>query len=168
MPQRGDLTKILILGSGPIVIGQACEFDYSGTQACKALRNAGYEIVLINSNPASIMTDPEIASKTYIEPLTPEIVSQIILREKPDAILPTMGGQTALNLAVKLSESDFLKQNKIELIGADLKAINKAEDRKLFKESMEKINVNVCPSGIASNLDEAIEVSKKLVHILSL
>ena len=162
MPQRGDLKKILILGSGPIVIGQACEFDYSGTQACKALRNAGYEIILINSNPASIMTDPDIASKTYIEPLTPEIVSQIILKEKPDAILPTMGGQTALNLAVKLSESDFLKQNNIELIGADLRAINKAEDRKLFKESMEKINVNVCPSGIASNLDEAKEVSKKI------
>ncbi len=162
MPQRGDLKKILILGSGPIVIGQACEFDYSGTQACKALRNAGYEIILINSNPASIMTDPEIASKTYIEPLTPEIVSQIILREKPDAILPTMGGQTALNLAVKLSESDFLKENNVELIGADLRAINKAEDRKLFKESMEKINVNVCPSGIASNLAEAKEVSKKI------
>jgi carbamoyl-phosphate synthase large subunit len=162
MPQRGDLKKILILGSGPIVIGQACEFDYSGTQACKALRKAGYEIILINSNPASIMTDPEIASKTYIEPLTPEIVSQIILRERPDAILPTMGGQTALNLAVKLSESDFLKKNNVELIGADLTAINKAEDRKLFKESMEKINVNVCPSGIASNLDEAKEVSKKI------
>ncbi len=162
MPQRGDLKKILILGSGPIVIGQACEFDYSGTQACKALRKAGYEIILINSNPASIMTDPEIASKTYIEPLTPEIVSQIILREKPDAILPTMGGQTALNLAVKLSESDFLKKNNIELIGADLKAIKKAEDRKLFKESMEKINVNVCPSGIASNLTEAKEVAKKI------
>ena len=118
MPQRGDLKIILIVGSGPIVIGQACEFDYSGTQACKALMKAGYEIILINSNPASIMTDPEIATKTYIEPLTPEIVSQIILREKPDAILPTKGGQTALNLAVKLSESDFLKQNKIELIGA--------------------------------------------------
>ncbi len=162
MPQRGDLKKILILGSGPIVIGQACEFDYSGTQACKALRKAGYEIVLINSNPASIMTDPEIASKTYIEPLTPEIVSQIILREKPDAILPTMGGQTALNLAVKLSESDFLKKNNVELIGADLKAINKAEDRKLFKESMERININVCPSGIASNLSEARDVSKKI------
>ena len=162
MPQRGDLKKILILGSGPIVIGQACEFDYSGTQACKALRNAGYEIILINSNPASIMTDPEIASKTYIEPLTSEIVSQIILKEKPDAILPTMGGQTALNLAVKLSESDFLKKNNVELIGADLIAINKAEDRKLFKESMEKINVNVCPSGIASNLTEAKEVSKKI------
>ena len=126
MPQRGDLKRILILGSGPIVIGQACEFDYSGTQACKALRKAGYEIILINSNPASIMTDPEIANKTYIEPLTPEIVSQIILREKPDAILPTMGGQTALNLAVKLSESDFLKKNKVQLIGADLRAINKA------------------------------------------
>ena len=124
MPQRGDLKKILILGSGPIVIGQACEFDYSGTQACKALRKAGYEIILINSNPASIMTDPEIANKTYIEPLTPDIVSQIILREKPDAILPTMGGQTALNLAVKLSESNFLKENNIELIGADLRAIN--------------------------------------------
>ncbi len=162
MPQRGDLKKILILGSGPIVIGQACEFDYSGTQACKALRKAGYEIILINSNPASIMTDPEIASKTYIEPLTTEIVSQIILREKPDAILPTMGGQTALNLAVKLSESDFLKNNNVELIGADLRAINKAEDRKLFKESMEKINVKVCPSGIASNLTEAKEVSKKI------
>ncbi len=162
MPQRGDLKKILILGSGPIVIGQACEFDYSGTQACKVLRKAGYEIILINSNPASIMTDPEIASKTYIEPLTPEIVSQIILREKPDAILPTMGGQTALNLAVKLSESDFLKKNKVELIGADLKAINKAEDRKLFKESMEKIKINVCPSGIASSLTEAKDVSKKI------
>ncbi len=162
MPQRGDLKRILILGSGPIVIGQACEFDYSGTQACKALRKAGYEIILINSNPASIMTDPEIANKTYIEPLTPEIVSQIILKEKPDAILPTMGGQTALNLAVKLSESDFLINNNVELIGADLKAINKAEDRKLFKESMENINVDVCPSGIASDLFEAREVSKQI------
>ena len=162
MPQRGDLKRILILGSGPIVIGQACEFDYSGTQACKALRKAGYEIILVNSNPASIMTDPEIANKTYIEPLTPEIVSQIILKEKPDAILPTMGGQTALNLSVKLSESDFLKKNNVELIGADLKAINKAEDRKLFKESMESINVNVCPSGIASNLSEARNVSKQI------
>jgi len=134
MPKRKDIKKILVVGAGPIIIGQACEFDYSGTQACKALRNAGYEIILINSNPASIMTDPEIANKTYIEPLTPEIVSQIILREKPDAILPTMGGQTALNLAVKLSESDFLNQNNIELIGGDLRAINKAEDRKLFKD----------------------------------
>ena len=160
MPQRGDLKRILILGSGPIVIGQACEFDYSGTQACKALRNVGYEVILINSNPASIMTDPEIANRTYIEPLTSEIVSKIIIKEKPDAILPTMGGQTALNLAVQLSDSGFLKNNEVELIGADIKAINKAEDRKLFKESMNKINVNVCPSGIASNLSEAVEVSK--------
>ena len=105
MPRRNDIQKILIIGAGPIVIGQACEFDYSGVQACKSLKEEGYEIILINSNPATIMTDPDIASKTYIEPLTPEIVSQIILREKPDAILPTMGGQTALNLAVKLSES---------------------------------------------------------------
>ena len=162
MPQRGDLKRILILGSGPIVIGQACEFDYSGTQACKALRKAGYEVILVNSNPASIMTDPEIADKTYIEPLTPEIVSQIILKEKPDALLPTMGGQTALNLAVKLSESDFLKQNNVELIGANLKAIKKAEDRKQFKESMQMININVCPSGIASSLKEAEDVSKKI------
>ena len=162
MPQRGDLKRILILGSGPIVIGQACEFDYSGTQACKALRKAGYEIILVNSNPASIMTDPDIANKTYIEPLTQEIVSQIILKEKPDALLPTMGGQTALNLAVKLSESDFLTKNNVELIGANLEAINKAEDRKLFKESMEKINVNVCPSGIASDLVEAVMVSKQI------
>ncbi len=162
MPQRGDLKKILILGSGPIVIGQACEFDYSGTQACKALKKAGYEIILINSNPASIMTDPDIANKTYIEPLTQEIVSKIILKEKPDAILPTMGGQTALNLAVKLSESDFLIKNNVELIGANLEAINKAEDRKLFKESMKKINVDVCPSGIASDLVEAMKVSKQI------
>ncbi len=160
MPQRGDLKKILILGSGPIVIGQACEFDYSGTQACKALKKVGYQIILVNSNPASIMTDPEIADKTYIEPLTKEIVSKIILKEKPDAILPTMGGQTALNLAVELSENDFLKKNNVELIGADLLAIRKAEDRKLFKESMEAINVNVCPSGIASNLIEAEIVQK--------
>ena len=160
MPQRGDLKRILILGSGPIIIGQACEFDYSGTQACKALKEVGYEIILINSNPASIMTDPEIANKTYIEPLTPDLVSKIILKEKPDAILPTMGGQTALNLAVSLSESGFLEENDIELIGADLKAIKKAEDRRLFKESMKRINVEVCPSGIASSLLEAEKVQK--------
>ena len=162
MPQRGDIKRILIIGSGPIVIGQACEFDYSGTQACKALKEVGYEIILVNSNPASIMTDPEIAHKTYIEPLTTEILSKIILKEMPDAILPTMGGQTALNLAVSLSESGFLDDKQIQLIGADLKAIRKAEDRKLFKESMEKINVNVCPSGIASSLLEAKEVQKRI------
>ena len=162
MPQRGDIKRILIIGSGPIVIGQACEFDYSGTQACKALKEIGYEIILVNSNPASIMTDPEIANRTYIEPLTTEILSKIILKEKPHAILPTMGGQTALNLAVSLSESGFLGENNIQLLGADLKAIKKAEDRKLFKESMEKINVNVCPSGIASSLLEAQEVQKEI------
>ena len=162
MPQRGDIKRILIIGSGPIVIGQACEFDYSGTQACKALKEVGYEIILVNSNPASIMTDPDIAYRTYIEPLTSEILSKIILKEKPDAILPTMGGQTALNLAVSLSESGFLSENNIQLIGADLKAIRKAEDRKLFKESMKKINVNVCPSGIASSLLEAQDVQKKI------
>ena len=162
MPQRGDIKRILIIGSGPIVIGQACEFDYSGTQACKALKEVGYEIILVNSNPASIMTDPDIAYRTYIEPLTTEILSKIILKEKPDAILPTMGGQTALNLAVSLSESGFLSENNIQLIGADLKAIRKAEDRKLFKESMKKINVNVCPSGIASSLLEAQDVQKKI------
>ena len=162
MPQRGDLKKILIIGSGPIVIGQACEFDYSGTQACKALRNAGYEVILVNSNPASIMTDPEVANITYIEPLTKDVVSKIILKERPDAILPTMGGQTALNLTVSLAESGFLNDNNVELIGADLDAINKAEDRKLFKEAMERVNVNVCPSGIASSLSEALDVQKKI------
>jgi len=162
MPQRGDLKKILILGSGPIVIGQACEFDYSGSQACKVLREEGYRVILVNSNPATIMTDPEFADATYIEPLTLECLEKIILKEKPAAVLPTMGGQTALNLAVNLSETDFLKNNNVELIGADLQAIKKAEDRKLFKESMEKIDVNVCPSGIASNLAEAKAVSKKI------
>ncbi len=162
MPQRGDLKRILILGSGPIIIGQACEFDYSGTQACKALKKAGYEVILINSNPASIMTDPEIANKTYIEPLTSEIVSKVISKEKPNAILPTMGGQTALNLTVELAESGFLNEHNVELIGADLDAINKAEDRKLFKEAMERINIQVCPSGIASSLTEAQIVQKEI------
>ena len=155
MPRRDDLNKILLLGSGPIVIGQACEFDYSGTQACKALREEGYEVVLVNSNPASIMTDPEMANRTYIEPLTPEIVAKIIEQEKPDALLPTMGGQTALNVAVALAKNGVLDQHNVELIGAKLPAIEKAEDRLLFKEAMAKIGVPVCPSGIASSMDEA-------------
>ena len=155
MPRRNDLHKILILGSGPIVIGQACEFDYSGTQACKALREEGYEVVLVNSNPASIMTDPEMANRTYIEPLIPEIVEKIIAKERPDALLPTMGGQTALNLAVALSKNGALEKYGVELIGAKLEAIEMAEDRQLFKEAMNRIGVPVCPSGIASNLDEA-------------
>ncbi|MEC4895480.1 MAG: carbamoyl-phosphate synthase large subunit [Oscillatoria sp. PMC 1051.18] len=155
MPRRDDLHKILILGSGPIIIGQACEFDYSGTQACKALREEGYEVVLVNSNPASIMTDPETAERTYIEPLIPEIVEKIIAKERPDALLPTMGGQTALNVAVDLAKMGVLDKYGVDLIGAKLPAIEMAEDRKLFKEAMERIGVPVCPSGIASNLDEA-------------
>jgi carbamoyl-phosphate synthase large subunit len=125
MPRRTDLRRILLVGSGPIVIGQACEFDYSGTQACKALRAEGFEVVLVNSNPASIMTDPGMADRTYIEPLTPEVVTQVIEKERPDALLPTMGGQTALNLAVTLAENGTLDRFGVELIGADLKAIQK-------------------------------------------
>ncbi|MFQ6539712.1 MULTISPECIES: carbamoyl-phosphate synthase large subunit [Aphanothece] len=162
MPRRTDLRRILLLGSGPIVIGQACEFDYSGTQACKALRAEGYEVVLVNSNPASIMTDPDMADRTYIEPLTPEVVARVIATEKPDALLPTMGGQTALNLAVALAEDGTLERYGVQLIGADLEAIRKAEDRLLFKEAMERIGVAVCPSGIANNLEEAETVGEAI------
>jgi carbamoyl-phosphate synthase large subunit len=162
MPRRNDLNKILILGAGPIVIGQACEFDYSGTQACKALREEGYEVVLINSNPASIMTDPQMANRTYIEPLIPEIVTKVIEKERPDALLPTMGGQTALNLAVTLAKDGTLEKYGVELIGAKLDAIEKAEDRLLFRNAMEKIGVPVCPSGIAKNLEEAKAVAEEI------
>jgi len=162
MPRREDLHKILLLGSGPIVIGQACEFDYSGTQACKALREEGYEVVLVNSNPASIMTDPEMANRTYIEPLTPEIVEKVIAKEKPDALLPTMGGQTALNIAVSLAKSGVLDKYGVELIGAKLPAIEKAEDRLLFKQAMEKIGVPMCPSGIANSLESAKAIAKEI------
>ena len=155
MPRRTDLRRILLLGSGPIVIGQACEFDYSGTQACKALRAEGFEVVLVNSNPASIMTDPDMADRTYIEPLTPEVVRRVIEQEQPDALLPTMGGQTALNLAVALAKDGTLAKHGVELIGANLEAIEKAEDRDLFKQAMERIGVAVCPSGIATTLEEA-------------
>ncbi len=162
MPRRTDLRRILLLGSGPIVIGQACEFDYSGTQACKALRAEGYEVVLVNSNPASIMTDPEMADRTYVEPLTADVVGRIIEIEKPQALLPTMGGQTALNIAVELAENGTLQKYDVELIGADLSAIRKAEDRKLFKSAMQSIGVNVCPSGIASDLEQALEVGRAI------
>jgi len=158
MPRRTDLRCILLLGSGPIVIGQACEFDYSGTQACKALRAEGFEVVLVNSNPASIMTDPDMADRTYIEPLTPEVVARVIEIEKPDALLPTMGGQTALNLAVALAQNGTLAKHGVELIGANLQAIQKAEDRLLFKQAMARIGVAVCPSGIANTPDEAERV----------
>ena len=160
MPKRTDIKKILIIGSGPIVIGQACEFDYSGTQACKALKEEGYEVVLVNSNPATIMTDPEFADKTYIEPITPETVAKIVERERPDAILPTLGGQTALNTAVALAEMGILKKYGVELIGANVESIKKAEDRELFKKSMEKIGLQVPRSGLARSFDEAMEVIK--------
>ncbi|MDB9445088.1 carbamoyl-phosphate synthase large subunit [Anabaena sp. CS-542/02] len=162
MPRRQDIRKILLLGSGPIVIGQACEFDYSGTQACKALREEGYEVVLVNSNPATIMTDPETADRTYIEPLTPDMVEKVIAKERPDALLPTMGGQTALNLAVALAKNGALDKYNVELIGAKLPAIEKAEDRKLFNEAMEKIGVAVCPSGTASSLSAAKEIADRI------
>ncbi|MFP4100839.1 carbamoyl-phosphate synthase large subunit [Coleofasciculus sp.] len=162
MPRRDDLHKILILGSGPIVIGQACEFDYSGTQACKALQQEGYEVILVNSNPATIMTDPETADRTYIEPLTPEIVEKVIAKERPDALLPTMGGQTALNIAVTLAKNGVLDKYGVDLIGAKLDAIEMAEDRQLFKEAMGRIGIQVCPSGIASNLDEAKALAQRI------
>ena len=162
MPRRTDLHRILLLGSGPIVIGQACEFDYSGTQACKALRAEGFEVVLVNSNPASIMTDPDMADRTYIEPLTPEVVRRVIEIERPDALLPTMGGQTALNLAVALARNGTLAEFGVELIGANLQAIEKAEDRDLFKQAMERIGVAVCPSGIATTLEEAEAVGEAI------
>lgn len=162
MPRRTDLRKIMLLGSGPIIIGQACEFDYSGTQACKALREEGYEVVLVNSNPATIMTDPEMADRTYIEPLTPTLVAQIIEQERPDALLPTMGGQTALNLAVALSKDGTLERFGVELIGAKLPAIEMAEDRLLFKQAMARIGVEVCPSGIAETLADARRIAEDI------
>ena len=162
MPKRTDIKKILIIGAGPIVIGQACEFDYSGTQACKALKEEGYEVVLLNSNPATIMTDPDFADRTYVEPVTPEALTRIIERERPDALLPTLGGQTALNTAVSVAESGVLDKYGVELIGARLGPIKKAEDRTLFKQAMEKIGVEVPRSGLAHNHQEAMEV---IAHI---
>jgi len=160
MPKRTDIKKILIIGAGPIVIGQACEFDYSGTQACKALKEEGYEVVLLNSNPATIMTDPDFADRTYVEPITPEFLEKIIEKERPDAILPTLGGQTALNTAVAVAENGVLEKFGVELIGAKLPAIKKAEDRTLFKEAMERIGLEVPRSGFAHNHAEAMEIIK--------
>lgn len=158
MPRRTDIKKILIIGSGPIVIGQACEFDYSGTQACKVLKEEGFQVVLVNSNPATIMTDPEFADSTYIEPITPEFVAQIIAKERPDALLPTLGGQTGLNTAVALAENGVLEKYGVELIGAKLEAIKKAEDRRLFKEAMQRIGLKLPPSGFAHSLKEAFAI----------
>src|SRR5512147_1887315 len=162
MPKRTDIKKILIIGAGPIVIGQACEFDYSGTQACKALKEEGYEVVLLNSNPATIMTDPDFADRTYIEPVTPEFLEKIIAKERPDAILPTLGGQTALNTAVAVAENGVLEKYGVELIGAKLPAIKMAEDRTLFKEAMERIGLEVPRSGFAHNLTEAMEIIRQI------
>jgi carbamoyl-phosphate synthase large subunit len=166
MPKRADIKKILIIGSGPIIIGQACEFDYSGTQACKALKEEGYEVVLINSNPATIMTDPETAHRTYVEPITPEILSKVIERERPHAVLPTLGGQTGLNTAVKIAESGLLENLGVELIGASLPVILKAEDREQFKNAMNHIGLSVPKSGIARDLAQAKGVAKEIGYPL--
>ncbi len=162
MPKREDIKKIMVVGSGPIVIGQAAEFDYSGSQACKALREEGYEVVLVNSNPATIMTDPGMADKTYIEPLTADVVARIVEREMPDALLPTLGGQTALNIAVQLGEMGILDKYGVELIGAKLDAIKKAEDRELFKECMHRIGLEVPGSDIASDVSEALAIAEEI------
>jgi carbamoyl-phosphate synthase large subunit len=162
MPKRKDIHKILIIGSGPIVIGQACEFDYSGAQACKALRAEGYEVVLVNSNPATIMTDPELANRTYIEPLTKEYLEEIFIKEKPDALLPTVGGQTALNLAVELAESGILEKHKVEMIGASLRAIKVAEDRLWFKDACRKIGLEVPASALVNNAQDALRLCDQL------
>jgi carbamoyl-phosphate synthase large subunit len=162
VPKRKDIKKILIIGSGPIVIGQGCEFDYSGAQACKVLRKEGFKVVLVNSNPATIMTDPELADKTYIEPITPEMVAKIIEKERPDSLLPTLGGQTGLNTAVALAESGVLKKYKVKLLGADLKAIKRAEERDRFKKIIQDIGLDVPESGYAQSLDEAIKVAEEI------
>ncbi len=151
MPKCTDIESILVIGAGPIVIGQACEFDYSGTQSCKVLRNEGYKVILVNSNPATIMTDPEFSDATYIEPILPEIIEKILIKEKPDAILPTMGGQTALNCAMKLADDGILDTYNVKLIGVSRKAVKKAEDRELFRQSMDKIGLKYPKSMIIRN-----------------
>jgi len=158
MPKRTDIQSILVVGAGPIIIGQACEFDYSGAQACRALREEGYRVILVNSNPATIMTDPEMADVTYIEPITWQMVAKIIERERPDALLPTMGGQTALNCALDLAREGILNKFDVELIGATKKAIDKAEDREKFKAAMTRIGLGSARSGIAHNIEQALEV----------
>ncbi|HZD24440.1 MAG TPA: carbamoyl-phosphate synthase large subunit, partial [Acidimicrobiia bacterium] len=162
MPARIDIHSILLIGSGPIVIGQACEFDYSGTQAAKVLRREGYRVILVNSNPATIMTDPEFADATYIEPITPEVVAEIIARERPDALLPTLGGQTALNVASQLARTGVLERHDVEMIGAGLEAIDRAEDRGLFKETMEAVSLEVPRAGYARSMSEAAKIARDI------
>ena len=164
VPRRDDIQTILVIGSGPIVIGQACEFDYSGTQACKALREEGYRVVLLNSNPATIMTDPETADATYIEPMTVASVEKIIEFEKPDALLPTIGGQTALNLTIELCEAGVLDRHGVTLIGAQLESILKAEDREQFRVAMENIGLSVPKSGYVRSVEEARQVLKAVSY----
>src|SRR4051794_6332189 len=161
MPKRTDISSILVIGAGPIIIGQACEFDYSGTQACKALKAEGYRVVLVNSNPATIMTDPDLADATYIEPITPEIVTRIIEKERPDALLPTMGGQTALNTALTLNRMGVLDKFGVEMIGAKAAVIDKAEDRELFREAMKKIGLAV-PKSMLANASNAKDADREL------
>ncbi|MDK2898656.1 MAG: carbamoyl-phosphate synthase large subunit, partial [Thermotoga sp.] len=161
MPKREDIKRILVIGSGPITIGQAAEFDYSGTQALKALKSAGYEVIIVNSNSATIMTDPEFSDAVYIEPLTVEFLEKIIEKERPDALLPTLGGQTALNLAVELAERGILDKYGVQLIGAKLDSIKKAEDRELFKETMEKAGLEVLRSRLVNNLADALETARE-------
>src|SRR5690625_2739759 len=162
MPKRTDISSVLVIGSGPIVIGQAAEFDYSGTQACRVLREEGLRVILVNSNPATIMTDPEIADATYVEPIAPEIIRSIIEKERPDALLPTLGGQTALNAAIALAENGTLEELGVEMIGASLEAINKAEDRQLFKEVVERVGGESARSRICHSMDELLEAADEL------
>ena len=162
MPRRKDISSILIIGAGPIIIGQACEFDYSGAQACKALKEEGFRVILVNSNPATIMTDPLLADATYIEPIHWQSVEKIIEKENPDAILPTMGGQTALNTALTLDKKGILKKHDVILIGANRTAIDKAEDRQLFDETMKAINLETPASGIAHSMADALKVQKEI------
>ena len=166
MPKRTEIQSVLIIGAGPIIIGQACEFDYSGTQACKALKEEGYRVILVNSNPATIMTDPDSADSIYIEPINWQTIEKIIAEEKPDALLPTMGGQTGLNTALDLASRGVLEQHNVELIGATKEAIDKAEDRELFKQAMEEINIDVAQSGLANNLDEALSIANSINYPL--
>jgi carbamoyl-phosphate synthase large subunit len=162
MPGRRDIRSILVIGSGPIIIGQACEFDYSGTQASKVLRAEGYRVILVNSNPATIMTDPEFADATYIEPITADVITEIIARERPDALLPTLGGQTALNVAAQLAREGVLDRHGVEMIGAGLEAIERAEHRGLFKETMESIGLEVPRAGYARSMSEAVKIARDL------
>ena len=166
MPRRNDFSSILLIGSGPIVIGQACEFDYSGTQACKALKEEGFRVILVNSNPATIMTDPGLVDATYIEPIRLPVLERIISQERPDTLLPTMGGQTALNMAMKLDEAGILKKYGVELIGADIEAIQKAENRELFRASMEKLGIPMPLSHVVHSVAEALAVVEKIDYPL--